>query len=141
MKFNVSLDLLEEMAECIHISNWASTDEIYAYMKSCVTGSADYDPEDYADGKDPKQPIEYDPAKPMNEETRFVVLGGTTHFTYDPETEEVHCTHGGWGGKLIRCMNGLFAIEIGGNKPIAYTSCVFTHMQNYDAARGAGLID
>ena len=47
MKFDVTLDLLEEMAECISSCNWTGQDEIYAYMKSCVTNSDDYDPEDW----------------------------------------------------------------------------------------------
>lgn len=44
MKHEVSLELLEEMAECIYLCNWNSIDEVYAYMKSCVT-DGDYDPE------------------------------------------------------------------------------------------------
>ena len=51
MKHEVTLELLEEMAECIHLCNWNSIDEVYAYMKACVTNSDDYDPEDWKDGK------------------------------------------------------------------------------------------
>ena len=47
MKFEVTLELLEEMAECIHRCEWVSGDEIAAYMKSCVT-DGDYDPEDWS---------------------------------------------------------------------------------------------
>jgi len=39
MKFNVTLALLEQMAECIHDCNFESSEEIYEYMKSCITGS------------------------------------------------------------------------------------------------------
>lgn len=38
MKFEVTLDLLFEMAQCIHCCNWEDEDEIYDYMKACVTG-------------------------------------------------------------------------------------------------------
>lgn len=47
MKFEVSLELIEEMAECIGDCNWSSSEEIYAYMKGCVTGTDDYDPEEW----------------------------------------------------------------------------------------------
>ena len=47
MKFEVTLELLEEMAWCIGDCNWVDGDEIYAYMKSCVTDSDCYDPETY----------------------------------------------------------------------------------------------
>ena len=46
MKFEVTLDLLEEMADCIEDCNW-SEGEIYAYMKSCVTDDESYDPEKF----------------------------------------------------------------------------------------------
>ncbi len=52
MKHEVSLELLEEMAECIHDCSWVSSEEIYSYMKSCVTDSVLYSPEDWSvDGK------------------------------------------------------------------------------------------
>jgi hypothetical protein len=51
MKFEVTLELLEEMAECIHNVNWADG-EIYAYMKSCVTDDESYDPEDWENKED-----------------------------------------------------------------------------------------
>ena len=52
MKFEITLDVLEEMAECIHNCSWVSDDEIFAWMKGCVTGSADYDPEEWSvDGR------------------------------------------------------------------------------------------
>ena len=47
MKFKITLELLEEMAWCIGDCTWVDGDEIYAYMKSCVTSSDDYDPETY----------------------------------------------------------------------------------------------
>jgi len=51
MKFEVTLDTLEDMAECIHNCSWVSSDEIYAYMKSCLT-DGDYEPEDWSvDGR------------------------------------------------------------------------------------------
>ncbi len=46
-KFEVTHDLLEEMAECIHNCSWVSGAEIYAYMKGCVTDSS-YDPEEWS---------------------------------------------------------------------------------------------
>jgi len=69
MKFEITLELLEEMAECIHNCSWSSSDEIYDYMKSCVTGSESYDPDDYIktnmntttiEIRDPKEVIDND---------------------------------------------------------------------------------
>lgn len=51
MKFEVTLDLLEEMADTISNCNWADG-EIYDYMKSCVTGSDNYDPDKYESNSD-----------------------------------------------------------------------------------------
>ncbi len=52
VKFEVTLELLEEMAQCIHDCSWVSGEEIYTYMKGCVTGSDDYEPEQWSfDGK------------------------------------------------------------------------------------------
>ena len=51
MKFEITLDVLEEMAECIHNCSLVSDDEIFAYMKGCVTGGK-YDPEEWSvDGR------------------------------------------------------------------------------------------
>ena len=51
VKFEITLDELQDMAECIHDCSWVSGEEIYAYMKSCVT-NGDYEPEDWSvDGK------------------------------------------------------------------------------------------
>ena len=51
IKFEVTLEDLEDMAECIHDCSWISGEEIYAYMKSCVT-NGDYEPEDWSvDGR------------------------------------------------------------------------------------------
>ena len=49
IKFEVDLDLIEEMAECINNCSWVGADEIAAYMKSCITGG-DYDPEQWSAG-------------------------------------------------------------------------------------------
>ena len=52
MKFEITLEDLEQMAECIHDCSWVSSEEIYAYMKGCVTGSDDYEPEEWSvDGR------------------------------------------------------------------------------------------
>lgn len=48
MKFEITLELIEEMAECIHDCSWVSGEEIAAYMKSCVT-DGNYDPEDWSE--------------------------------------------------------------------------------------------
>ncbi len=51
MKFEITLEDLEDMAECIHDCSWVSSEEIFAYMKGCVTGG-EYEPEDWSvDGK------------------------------------------------------------------------------------------
>lgn len=52
MKHEIDLELLEEMAECIFNCEWVSKEEIASYMKSCVTDSASYNPEEWSvDGK------------------------------------------------------------------------------------------
>ena len=48
MKFEITLELLEEMASCIEDCSWAEG-EIYAYMKSCVTDDDSYDAERFED--------------------------------------------------------------------------------------------
>lgn len=51
VKFEVSLDLIEEMAECIHTCSWVSDEEIAAYMKACIT-DGHYEPEEWSvDGR------------------------------------------------------------------------------------------
>ena len=72
-------------------------------------------------------------------EFKYVVLGGNTHFTYNPADKQVFCTHGGWGGELISYLNGRFAVEVG-DALIPYETCDFTIHNSYDAANGAGLI-
>ena len=39
VKFDITLDDLEDMAQCIHNCSWVSIDELFAYMKATVTGS------------------------------------------------------------------------------------------------------
>ena len=52
LKLEVTLDTLEEMAQCIHDCSWVSSEEIYAYMKGCVTDVGNYEPEDWSvDGR------------------------------------------------------------------------------------------
>lgn len=49
--FSVSIDDLQEMAECIHTCSWVSEEEIFSYMKACVTDGK-YEPEDWSvDGR------------------------------------------------------------------------------------------
>ena len=51
VKFEVTLDLIEEMAELIHNCSWVSGEEIAAYMKSCIN-DGNYEPEEWSvDGK------------------------------------------------------------------------------------------
>ena len=47
LKFEITLELLEEMAELMHNVSWVSIDERFAYMKSCVTNGG-YDPEEWS---------------------------------------------------------------------------------------------
>ena len=57
MKFEITLGLIQEMADCIHDCSWVSGEEIEAYMKSCITDSASYDPDDWSvngKGESPK---------------------------------------------------------------------------------------
>lgn len=51
MRFEIDLDLIEEMAECIYDCPWVSAEEIAVYMKSCIT-NRDYEPDEWSfDGK------------------------------------------------------------------------------------------
>ena len=51
MRFEIDLDLIDEMAECIYDCSWVSAEEIAAYMKSCIT-NGNYEPEEWSfDGK------------------------------------------------------------------------------------------
>ena len=47
IKFEVTLELIEEMAECIYCCSWVSDKEVAAYMKSCIT-YGNYDPEEWS---------------------------------------------------------------------------------------------
>ena len=49
MRFEIDLDLIDEMAECIHDCSWVSAEEIAAYMKSCIT-NGNYEPEEWSIG-------------------------------------------------------------------------------------------
>ena len=49
LKFEVTLELIEEMAECIHNCSWVSDDEIVAYIKATITGN-EYEPEEWSEG-------------------------------------------------------------------------------------------
>ncbi len=52
IKFEVSPGLIDEMAKCIHDCSWVSGDEIATYIKDCITGSDNYEPEEWSvDGK------------------------------------------------------------------------------------------
>lgn len=54
MNFEITTELIEEMAEVIHTCNWVSSEEVAAYMKSCVVGGT-YDPEEWSvDGRGEK---------------------------------------------------------------------------------------
>ena len=51
MKFEITLELIEEIAQCIHDCSWVSGEEIAAYMKATITDT-DYEPEEWSvDGK------------------------------------------------------------------------------------------
>ena len=65
MQFNVDLELIEQMAECIYDCSWVSGDEIAAYMKACIT-DGDYEPEEWSvDGKG-QVPIDRDVTRENN---------------------------------------------------------------------------
>lgn len=64
IKFEVTLELIEEMANCIYCCSWVSDDEISAYMKACITGG-DYDPEEWSHkGNEAPNSIEINTSKP-----------------------------------------------------------------------------
>lgn len=48
VKFEVDFELLEEMAEVINNCSWISAEGIAAYMKDCITGSDNYQPEQWS---------------------------------------------------------------------------------------------
>lgn len=50
VNFEITLELLEEMAHCINDCSWVSGEEIYTYMKSCVTGANNYEHEQWSVG-------------------------------------------------------------------------------------------
>jgi len=51
VKFEVTLELLEEIAELMHNCSWVSIDERFAYIKSCVN-NGNYEPDEWSvDGK------------------------------------------------------------------------------------------
>ena len=51
MKFEIDMDLIDELAECIYDCNWVSAEEIAAYIKATITDT-DYEPEDWSvDGR------------------------------------------------------------------------------------------
>ncbi len=58
MTFDITLDLLEEMAECIYTCDWESDEEIFEYMKSCITDSNQYEPEAWKSKETNKLTIE-----------------------------------------------------------------------------------
>lgn len=49
IKFEVTLELLEEIAELMHNCEWVSIEERFAYIKSCVTNSNNYEPEEWSE--------------------------------------------------------------------------------------------
>ena len=76
------------------------------------------------------------------EENRpFVVCGAHTHFTYNPQTKEVSCTHGGWSGYLEVNEDGTCKVNVFRNHVINYDSYAFTYADSYCAAVEEGLID
>ena len=51
MKFEITTDLINEIAETIYYCQWVSAEEISAYMKGCIAGSG-YEPEEWSvDGR------------------------------------------------------------------------------------------
>jgi len=50
IKFEVSKDLLEEMAECIYLCEWVNKEEVFKYMIGCIT-SGDYAPEEQSENE------------------------------------------------------------------------------------------
>ena len=48
VKFELDLELIHEMAQCIYDCSWVSGDEIAAYMASCIN-DGDYDPDEWSE--------------------------------------------------------------------------------------------
>ncbi len=48
MKHDIDFELIDEMAECIYYCSWVSSEEIAAYIKSCIT-DGNYDPEEWSE--------------------------------------------------------------------------------------------
>jgi len=66
---------------------------------------------------------------------KYVVLGESTHFTYNSKNNYIFCTHGAWGGTLKIKEDGSCSVA-----KIKYDSYVFTDAEDYCAARELGLI-
>ena len=78
-------------------------------------------------------------------EYNFVVLSspkrGSTHFSYDSESDHVHCTHGGWGGTLVMNEDGSCFVALGYDDAcVDYGSFEFTDLSSYNACVSAKLI-
>lgn len=69
---------------------------------------------------------------------KYVVLGIDTHFTYNAETKEVFCTHGGWGGTLVTHQGGDCEVLLAGGETIYYHEYKFTQANSYDEALEQG---
>jgi hypothetical protein len=70
----------------------------------------------------------------------YVVLGRESHFQYSSETNQVFCTHGGWGGKLHLFPNGACAVDLY-SKTVEYKCYKFTKASSLDSAVNKGLIE
>jgi hypothetical protein len=77
---------------------------------------------------------------PLDTTMKYVVLDDHTHFTYNSETREVHCTHGGWGGTLVINNDGTCYIKLGSDGIVEYDTYAFTKAQSYDSAKIHGII-
>tara|TARA_R110001599_G_scaffold303428_1_gene509290 strand:+ start:253 stop:504 length:252 start_codon:yes stop_codon:yes gene_type:complete len=66
---------------------------------------------------------------------KYVILGqypNITHFEYDSKTNEVQCTHGGWGGSLVLYNNKTCHVDVGGGSTVPYDKYEFTKANNFD---------
>jgi hypothetical protein len=82
-----------------------------------------------------------DPTPNMSK-PKYVILGDHTHFTYNEDTQEVSCTHGGWSGYLVIDYNkdSQCYVKLESNERIEYDSYVFTDADSVYESLSRGLI-
>ena len=75
---------------------------------------------------------------------KYVILYSSdygSHFTYDDKTDEVFCTHGGWGGKLVINEDDTCKVVVSRNHIVECQHYKFTDAESSNEAYDLGIID